>query len=125
MALLKFGVVLCRIRLFPTFISKIKWLESELPLISNLVKISPTEKKVQMKVSGGGLPDTFTVGQMHLHWAQNGQAFGNGGSEHLLNSMRFWGELHVVCFNDKYSEGHLDQPDGLAVLGFFVDVSST
>ena len=34
-----------------------------------------------MKVSGGGLPDTFTVGQMHLHWAQNGQAFGNGGSE--------------------------------------------
>ena len=87
MALLKFGVVLCRIRLFPTFISKIKWLESELPLISNLVKISPTEKKVQMKVSGGGLPDTFTVGQMHLHWAQNGQAFGNGGSEHLLNSI--------------------------------------
>ena len=45
------------------------------------MKISPTEKKVQMKVSGGGLPDTFTVGQMHLHWAQNGQAFGNGGSE--------------------------------------------
>ena len=45
------------------------------------------------------------------------------GSEHLLNSMRFWGELHVVCFNDKYAEGHLDQPDGLAVLGFFVDVS--
>ena len=114
-----------RIRLFPTFISKIKWLWPELPLISNLVKISPTEKKVQMKVSGGGLPDTFTVGQMHLHWAQNGQAFGNGGSEHLLNSMRFWGELHVVCFNDKYSEGHLDQPDGLAVLGFFVDVCST
>ena len=87
------------------------------------MKISPTEKKVQMKVSGGGLPDTFTVGQMHLHWAQNGQAFGNGGSEHLLNSMRFWGELHVVCFNDKYADGHLDQPDGLAVLGFFVDVS--
>jgi len=85
------------------------------------LKISPTEKKVQMKVSGGGLPDTFTVGQMHLHWAQNGQAFGNGGSEHLLNSMRFWGELHVVCFNDKYADGHLDQPDGLAVLGFFVD----
>ena len=75
-----------------------------------------------MKVSGGGLPNTFTVGQMHLHWAKNGQAFGNGGSEHLLNSMRFWGELHVVCLNDKYVDGHLDQPDGLAVLGFFVDV---
>ena len=90
---------------------------------NNLVKLSPTEKKVNMKVSGGGLMDTFTVGQMHLHWAKNDQAFGNGGSEHLLNSMRFWGELHVVCFNDKYTEDHLSQPDGLAVLGFFVDVS--
>ena len=29
---LKFRVVLCRIRLFPTMISKIKWLECELPL---------------------------------------------------------------------------------------------
>lgn len=24
--------------------------------------------------------------------------------------------------NDNYSDGHLNQPDGLAVLGFFVDV---
>ena len=30
-----FGVVLCRIRFFPTLISKIKWLGSELPLIRN------------------------------------------------------------------------------------------
>jgi len=32
MTLFKFWVVLCRIRLFPTFISKIKWLGSGLPL---------------------------------------------------------------------------------------------
>ena len=25
--------------------------------------------------------------------------------------------------NDRYGDGHLEQPDGLAVLGFFVDVS--
>ena len=25
--------------------------------------------------------------------------------------------------NDRYDDGHLEQPDGLAVLGFFVDVS--
>ena len=36
MTSLKFKVVPCRIRLFPTLISKIKWLGSELPL-SNLV----------------------------------------------------------------------------------------
>ena len=33
MALFKFRVVQCRIRLFPTLTSKIKWLGSELPLI--------------------------------------------------------------------------------------------
>ena len=30
----------------------------------------------------------------------------------------------MVMTNDNYVEGHLEQPDGLAVLGFFVDVSS-
>ena len=34
MASLKFRVVLCRIRLFPTLFAKIKWLEYELPLIT-------------------------------------------------------------------------------------------
>ena len=33
----KFRVVLCQIRLFPTLISKIKWLESELPF--NILKL--------------------------------------------------------------------------------------
>ena len=33
----KFRVVLCRIRLFPTLISKIKWLWSELPLIKTVI----------------------------------------------------------------------------------------
>ena len=41
----------------------------------------------------------------------------------MLNSIRFWGELHIVMTNDRYDDGHLEQPDGLAVLGFFVDVS--
>ena len=39
MALFKFRVVLCRIRLFPTFISKIKLLGSELPLIQFLEQL--------------------------------------------------------------------------------------
>ena len=37
MALFKFRVVLCRIRFFPTLISKIKWLGSGLPLISDFL----------------------------------------------------------------------------------------
>ena len=40
----KFGVVLCRIRPFPTLISKIKWLGSELPL--NMIMIGYMSIKV-------------------------------------------------------------------------------
>ena len=40
MASLKFSVVVCRIRLFPTLISKIKWVESGLSLISKWIQLS-------------------------------------------------------------------------------------
>ena len=41
----KFRVVLCRIRLFPPLISKIKWLGSELPLIDLLIIVSQEKSK--------------------------------------------------------------------------------
>ena len=38
-----FRVVLCRIRLFPTLISKIKWLETELSLIEFILDLHKPE----------------------------------------------------------------------------------
>jgi len=77
-----------------------------------------------MTVAGGGLDSEFKLLQLHFHWRSDGKKFGNGGSEHLINSIRYWGELHIVTANSKYPDNHTAYPDGLAVLGFFVDVRS-
>ena len=96
--------------------------ELEWSVINNGHTVKVTPKSLSMMVSGGGLPASFTVAQIHFHWSSDKKKYGNGGSEHVLNSIRFWGELHVVMTNDNYQDGHLNQPDGLAVLGFFIDV---
>ena len=114
------------------------------------VKLIPNNDN-DITVQGGGLDSVYKVLQMHFHWTSNGKTFGNGGSEHLINSLRYWGELHIVTghgftvvlvtlhkglkswqtliishdkANTKYDDNHTLYPDGLAVLGFFVDVSS-
>ncbi len=59
---------------------------------------------------------------MHAHWgARQGR-----GSEHTLNGKMFDGELHLVHYNSAYgSFGQaVDKPDGLAVLGIFLEVGA-
>ncbi|NXV81407.1 CAH15 anhydrase, partial [Atlantisia rogersi] len=72
-------------------------------------------------ISGGGLPGKYRALQLHFHW---GSPAGNG-SEHTLDGRQFPMELHIVHINVKYrtlaeAKGH---PNGLAVLGFFFQVS--
>ena len=50
MALFKFRVVLCRIRVFPTLISKIKWLGSGLPL--RKVALDEAKEKIRTEKVG-------------------------------------------------------------------------
>ncbi|KAF2977336.1 hypothetical protein EK904_006243, partial [Melospiza melodia maxima] len=74
-------------------------------------------------VSGGGLPGRFRALQLHFHW---GSPAGNG-SEHTLDGRQLPMEMHIVHMNAKYqtlaeAKGH---PNGLAVLGFFFQVSET
>ena len=61
------------------------------------------------------------AGQFHIHWA----AANKEGSEHTLNNKQYFGELHIVHYNTKYgSIGEAaSKDDGLAVLGFFIEVS--
>ena len=58
--------------------------------------------------------------QFHLHWAKAGAK----GSEHQLNGKQYFGELHIVHYNTKYDNVGAAAPesDGLAVLGFFIEV---
>ena len=78
------------------------------------------------------------VWQMHAHW---GSCAGHG-SEHTVDGKQYDAELHIVHFNTKVwiwlsyyytfviaslqygtPENAADKPDGLAVLGVFIEVN--
>lgn len=76
----------------------------------------------QMSVSHGGLPASYNLAALHFHWGNAS----SGGSEHTVNGKRYAAELHIVHYNEKYgaSINASNYPDGLAVLGVFIDVGS-
>ncbi|XP_061175512.1 carbonic anhydrase 2-like [Saccostrea echinata] len=71
-------------------------------------------------VSGGDLGSKFKAAQFHFHWGNDN----NRGSEHTYNGKTYPAELHVVHYNTKYADINeaVSKPDGLAVLGFFIEV---
>lgn len=71
--------------------------------------------------SYGVLPGNYQALQFHFHWAKD---MNMGGSEHTVDGNYYFGELHIVHVNTKYPDvaTALSMSDGLAVLGFFVDV---
>ncbi|XP_035165174.1 carbonic anhydrase 9 isoform X1 [Oxyura jamaicensis] len=95
----------------------------------------PASKKLKLKNNGhtvvlelpeslaitGGYAQQYRAVQLHLHWGSPTTA----GSEHTVNGKRFAAELHVVHYNTKYDSFTvaMDRPDGLAVLGAFLEVS--
>ncbi|NXY45522.1 CAH9 anhydrase, partial [Ceuthmochares aereus] len=68
----------------------------------------------------GGYAQQYRAVQLHLHWGSPS----GPGSEHTVNGHRFTAEIHVVHYNTKYNsfEEAMVQPDGLAVLGAFLEV---
>ena len=73
-----------------------------------------------LRFTGGYLDNEYTLAQFHLHW---GDAF-RGGSEHTLNGMRYFSEVHLVHYKTEYgglNDDSLNNGDGLAVLGYFID----
>ncbi|TKS83611.1 Carbonic anhydrase 4 [Collichthys lucidus] len=74
-------------------------------------------------VSGGGLPATYKAVQFHLHWGTNG----GPGSEHTIDGEQYPMELHIVHMKEHYADltTALADPEGVAVLGFFYESSSS
>ncbi|XP_065512596.1 carbonic anhydrase 9 isoform X2 [Caloenas nicobarica] len=68
----------------------------------------------------GGYAQQYRAVQLHLHWG----SLSGPGSEHTVNGHRFAAEIHVVHYNTKYAsiQEAMNQPDGLAVLGAFLEV---
>ncbi|KFW81606.1 Carbonic anhydrase 15, partial [Manacus vitellinus] len=88
-----------------------------------MLSLASESASEHITISGGGLPGRYCALQLHFHW---GSPAGNG-SEHTLDGHQLPMELHIVHMNVKYrtlaeAKGH---PNGLAVLGFFYQVSET
>lgn len=67
--------------------------------------------------------NNFTVAQFHIHWGADLSRA--GGSEHQVNGDHYFGELHIVHTNTKYSSDIVaTQADGLAVVGIFIQDDS-
>ncbi|KAF4531764.1 hypothetical protein B566_EDAN017132 [Ephemera danica] len=74
-------------------------------------------------LEGGPLgDDIYKLEQFHCHWGPTCDE----GSEHTVDGKAFAGELHLVHWNsskyDSFAEA-AQHPDGLAVLGVFLQVS--
>ncbi|KAM6897005.1 uncharacterized protein FYW49_018402 [Xenentodon cancila] len=73
-----------------------------------------------VEVSGGGLEHVYSTLQFHFHWGS--ESDDSKGSEHTVDSKRYPMELHIVNKRkDLTLEDALKTPDGLAVLGFFIE----
>ncbi|XP_036427677.1 carbonic anhydrase 4-like [Colossoma macropomum] len=85
------------------------------------VKVSLDDSK--MSVSGGGLQGHYKSTQFHLHW---GNGSSSAGSEHTVNGKRYPMELHIVNMKSTLPNTTvaLEDPTGLAVLGFFIEATS-
>ncbi|XP_043942545.1 carbonic anhydrase 4-like [Protopterus annectens] len=74
-------------------------------------------------ISGGGLNETFKALQFHLHWGNGSSVY---GSEHTLNGCGFPMEMHILHIGEKFANvSEAIKQNGIAVLGFFIDVATT
>lgn len=82
------------------------------------VQVDLNVKSAQIR--GGGLPGVYVAEQFHFHWGATDER----GSEHDVNGKHFPMEMHLVHYNNKYSNisSAMDKEDGLAVLGFFFQI---
>ena len=71
-------------------------------------------------LSGGVLDHEYELWQFHAHWGSDDAQ----GSEHQVNGKMYAAELHLVHWNKKYESPNIaaGKPDGLAVLGFFMEI---
>ncbi|XP_008281500.1 carbonic anhydrase-like [Stegastes partitus] len=77
-----------------------------------------------VELSGGGLGHVYSTLQFHFHWGTT--SHDSKGSEHTVDSKRYPMEMHIVSKRkDLTLEAAIKTPNGLAVLGFFIESKVT
>uniref|UniRef100_UPI00358FBCFB carbonic anhydrase 6-like n=1 Tax=Myxine glutinosa TaxID=7769 RepID=UPI00358FBCFB len=93
---------------------------SDVHMVNNGHTVQVLLNGKNLSVRGGGLDGEYVADQFHLHWGNETAP----GSEHQLNNIQLPMELHIVHHKASYGDiqDALTKPDGLAVLGFWIDV---
>jgi len=105
------------------FINYNQVIGSPLTLVNNghSVQLTLPTSSVRPSIKRGGLNNEYTLEQIHFHWSQSDSL----GSEHLIDGKAHSMEMHLVHFDStKYASvsDSLNDPQGVAVLGVFVDL---
>ncbi|XP_067884185.1 carbonic anhydrase 4-like [Heterodontus francisci] len=75
-----------------------------------------------MELSGGGLKADYVALQFHFHWGSN---VTSPGSEHAMDGKRAGMELHIVHRQKGLNlSSAINHPEGLAVLGFLIEIEN-
>ncbi|KAL8176582.1 UNVERIFIED_CONTAM: hypothetical protein K2H54_036636 [Gekko kuhli] len=91
--------------------------------MKNTGKTVNVRLKDGLLLSGSGLPDVYEAKAFHFHWG-NGAA--QPGSEHCVDGRRYSMEFHIVHTRNNMSMPEaLNDPQGIAVLAFFVQASDS
>ncbi|KAF7655332.1 hypothetical protein LDENG_00057670 [Lucifuga dentata] len=92
--------------------------------ITNTGHTVKCDVKEGLEISGGGLGYVYSTLQFHFHWGST--LDDSKGSEHMVDSKQYPMEMHIVNRRkDLTLEKALETPNGLAVLGFFIEVDES
>ncbi|XP_042331827.1 carbonic anhydrase 4-like [Sceloporus undulatus] len=90
-------------------------------LLKNTGHYPEVEMKKGATISGPGLPATYSLKSFHLHWG----TYNLRGSEHAIDGLHQAMELHIVhTKNNLTMEEAREDPEGIAVLAFFIKKSN-
>jgi len=91
-------------------------------LTNNGHTVQLTTNTGTFRVKDGGLPDEYVLEQLHFHWGADDSI----GSEHEVDGRHYALEVHFVHRKSKFASVNdaLVDPDGVAVLGVFGEVTT-
>ncbi|XP_002157611.4 carbonic anhydrase 13 [Hydra vulgaris] len=82
------------------------------------------ENNAEIIFSGGYLKNRYAFREMHFHWGEVRHGKCDRGCEHTIDGNSYSAEMHIVHWNVDLYKTELEalkSPNGLAVLGLFID----